>query len=121
MHDLRLDNYGCGDVGEPVKKPDEGVWYGFFCALLVTYALELLFIPAIATNNIIRALKTKGFARRRLERMAERIEHYVGMALKLLQCAQCIRADFRNMGELEDFALHFVSLFPPHCFQISCV
>ena len=51
------------------------------------------------------------------ERRAERFEHYVGLLLRFLQCLTCNKtADFRNQGELSEFARHFVSVGPVHVF-----
>ncbi|KAL7535880.1 hypothetical protein ACHAXR_012207 [Thalassiosira sp. AJA248-18] len=111
---LREDNYGCGNGTVPTKKPDEGYWYGFFCALLITYALELLIWPAIVANHVMRVLRTKSYLVRIRaeghERRVERLEHYVGMALRFFQCITCNRADFRNQGELKEFACHFLGI-----------
>ena len=50
-------------------------------------------------------------AKRSQERRAERFEHYVGLMLRFLQCLTCNKtADFRNQGELSEFARHFVSV-----------
>lgn len=115
VHRIRSNNYGCGDGPEPEDKPDEGVWFAFFCALLITYALELLVLPAIIANHIMRVLRSSSFLIRSQsttndnEQMAERFEQFVGMALRLLQCITCNRTDFQNQGELKEFACHFVS------------
>lgn len=115
VHLLRENNFGCGDgIADPY--PDNGVWYHFFCALLVTYALELLVWPSVLANHIIRVLRRKSLVARNhdhgrvLEKTAERLEQYVGMFLKLLQCLTCNKADFKNKGELKEFAVHFVSV-----------
>ena len=53
--EIRRDNYHCGGDGEPKSAtPDEGVWYLFFCILIVTYAVELMVWPAIYINKLTR-------------------------------------------------------------------
>lgn len=117
VYQMRHDNYGCG-VENPIpeNKPDEGVWYGLFVALLITYALELFIWPAILVQHIMRQLRSKSYlARSRVEaddRRAQRLEQYVGLALRLLQCITCnMTSDFKNKGELKEFAVHFVSTY----------
>jgi len=78
-------------------------------------ALELLYWPAVIANRIMKALRKSSYvdrhrAKRSQERRAERFEHYVGLMLRFLQCLTCNKtADFRNQGELSEFARHFVS------------
>ncbi|KAL7535163.1 hypothetical protein ACHAXR_006312 [Thalassiosira sp. AJA248-18] len=117
VYDMRNDNYGCGDDGNPASIPDEGVWYGLFCALLVTYALEILVWPAIITNKFIRVLKVNRFwDRSRVQGRggkAERFEKKLGLILKMLSCIARGKAggkDLKNQGELEDFATHVMCL-----------
>lgn len=117
-HSLRANNYGCGeDNPTPKLAPTAGIWYGFFCALLFTYALELFVWPAIVTKHVIGILRSNSylsrhFAKGKDERRAERLEHYVGLLLSCLMCLTRNRktTDFRNKGELKDFACHFVSV-----------
>ena len=61
VYDLRHNNYGCGEDGNPTVYPDESAAYGFFCALIITYALELLIWPAIIVNKVIRVLRVNRF------------------------------------------------------------
>lgn len=125
VHDLRRNNYMCGDEGDPIpdKKPDEGVWYFFYCALLVTYALELLYIPAVVAKHIILLLKANRVALRihkgRDREAAERFEYWTGMALKLLQCITRDSAQFRHNGELREFGLQFVSAYYMHIVSLA--
>lgn len=113
VYELRHNNYGCGDGNEPENKPDEGAWFGFYSALLITYALELLVWSAVIANQIIRVLRRRSFLVRSSvegsQRMAERLEGYVGLLLRCLQFIHCNKTDFRNQGELKEFASHFVS------------
>jgi len=114
VYQLRANNYTCG-IGnkEPDERPDEGYWYGFLCLLMITYALELLVWPAIVLNHIIRLFRRQSFWVRNIVGGngggAERFEQYVAMGLRLLQCTTCNKTNFRNQGELKEFACHFVS------------
>ena len=123
VHALRRNNYMCGDEGDPIpdKKPDEGVWYFFYCALLVTYALELLLAPAVVAQHIILLLKANRVALRihKGREAAERFEYWTGMALKLLQCITRDSAQFRHNGELREPALQFVSAYYLHIVSLA--
>eukprot|EP00579_Thalassiosira_antarctica_P010681 CAMPEP_0201912116 /NCGR_PEP_ID=MMETSP0903-20130614/2870_1 /ASSEMBLY_ACC=CAM_ASM_000552 /TAXON_ID=420261 /ORGANISM="Thalassiosira antarctica, Strain CCMP982" /LENGTH=1009 /DNA_ID=CAMNT_0048447001 /DNA_START=24 /DNA_END=3053 /DNA_ORIENTATION=- len=117
VYAIRDNNYGCGADGEPVTRPDEGVWYGLYCALLITYALELLIWPAIITNKFIRILRTNIFwDRNRVEGRGgkvERFERKLGLILKMLSCIARGKAggkDLKNKGELKEFASHIMCL-----------
>ena len=85
-------------------------------------ALELLYWPAAFANHIMNALRKSSYVdrhrtKRSHERRAERFEHYVGLLLRFLQCLTCNKtADFRNQGELSEFARHFVSFGQVHVF-----
>lgn len=109
----RSDNSRCGyDVPEPETRPDETIFYHFFTIILVTYALELLFWPTSFIGNIVRFLKKHGMFQRRREETEKRIQYMVAFVLRCLQCMTCGKAgggDFRNMGQLKDFAVQFVS------------
>jgi len=114
---LRANNYGCGDSGEPAKRPDESAQYGLFCALVITYALELLIWPAIVTNKLVRVVRINRFwDRNRVDGRggkAERFERKLGLILKILSCITRGKAggkDLKNKGELEDFAYHVMCL-----------
>jgi len=117
VYEIRKNNYGCGADGEPLTKPDGGVWYGFFCGVLFTYAIELLTWPAIVMNSFIRMLKIKMFrGRSRVEGRggkAERFERNLGLLLKFVSCITRGKAggkDLKNKGELKDFASHLMCL-----------
>ena len=89
VYDRRNNNYGCGE-SEILYYPDSHAWYGFFCALLVSYALELLVWPAIVVNKVVRIFRIHIFRRSRVEGRggkAERFERKLGCLLKCLQCA----------------------------------
>ncbi|KAL7535218.1 hypothetical protein ACHAXR_007620 [Thalassiosira sp. AJA248-18] len=86
VHEVRRDNYGCGDETPRCKRmtflyriiifsknkkkthpfffydsldyPDATWEYIFFCILLVTYTLELLIWPTIVVNKITRWMKS---------------------------------------------------------------
>ena len=69
-------------------------------------------MPAALVNHVIRALRKQSFVVRsqtRTEEKTERLERYVGLALRQLQCLTRSKTDFRNAGELSEFAVHFVS------------
>lgn len=117
VYDLRHNNYGCGEDGNPTVYPDENAAYGFFCALMVTYALELLIWPAIIVNKVIRVLRVNRFWNRgRVEGRggkAERFERKLGCCLKTLSCIARGKAggrELKNKGELKDFASHLMCL-----------
>ncbi len=105
VHYLRLNNYGCGNVdniNEPIKYPDEEVWFLFFSVLLITYALELFVWPAIVMNFIIKVFRKIRFLdRSRVEGKAARFEYKFGILLKVIQYLTCNKAggtELRNTG-----------------------
>jgi len=117
IYDMRKDNYGCGTAGEPLPPPDETPYYGLFCCLIVTYAVEVLFWPAVLANKIIKLLRmNRFFDRRRVEGRggkAERFERKFGLILKMLSCITRGKAggqDLKNKGELKEFASHVMCL-----------
>ena len=91
------------------------IYQGLLCALLVTYALEILIWPTIIVNAIIRALRRR---RNRVEHKAKRFELKFGCLLKCLSCLARKKGvlvlqggkDLKNKGELKDFAYHIMCL-----------
>ena len=69
-------------------------------------------------NHVIRVLRSNSYVTRHVlrgeesERRAERYENYIGMILRCLQCITCNTktTDFRNKGELKEYATHFMDL-----------
>lgn len=102
VHRLRLNNYGCGDVDEPIQHPDKEIWFGFFSVLLVTYALELFVWPAIVMNFIIKVFRKIRFLdRSQVEGKAARFEYKFGIMLKVIQYLTCNKAggtELKNTG-----------------------
>ena len=110
----RDDNYRCGsDVPPPQPPPDEFAHFHFFSILMITYALEVLFWPTIFVSKITRVLKKHDmFQKREGRRQRYRIECMMGLMLRCLQCLSCGKVggnDFKNRGELKEFADEFVS------------
>ncbi len=107
----REDNYRCGpDVPPPDPPPDQFVYFHFFSILMITYALEVLFWPTIFVSKIMRFLKKHDLFQKRKGR--DRIECMMGLMLRCLQCMSCGKVggkDFKNRGELKEFADQFVS------------
>jgi len=117
VYRLRDENYGCGANGEPVANPDEGVWYGLLCALLFTYALEVIMLPVCIVNKLVDVLRIiKFWDRRRVDGKGgkgERFEKRLGLLLKFLSCITRGKAggkDLKNKGELSEFASHLMGL-----------
>lgn len=116
VHEGRKNNYGCGDQPLVESPPDSGVFYNFFCALIVSYALELLVWPAIIANKIMRWIRNHKVIRR--ERYAtrakgERLEQCLGGLLKCLSVMCCNKQggkELRNQGEMKDFATNLVRI-----------
>jgi hypothetical protein len=124
----RQNNYGCGnDVEQVFAEAKLSAAYAFLSILLVTYALELLFLPAIVVSQIIRYLRKKYhiFDRSRVDGRggkASRFEFRLGMILKCLQCLTRGKAGgtkLKNQGELKEFATHGTHLDPFMCCFIS--
>jgi len=110
----REDNFRCGsDVPPPDVPPDEFVHFRFFAFLMITYALEVMFWPTVFISNIVRFFKKHDmFQKRKGRRQRDRIECMIGLMLRCLQCMSCGKVggkDFKNRGELKEFADHFVS------------
>ncbi len=69
-------------------------------------------------NHVIRVLRSNSYVTRHVlrteesERRAERYENCIGMILRCLQCMTCNTksTDFRNKGELKEYATHFMDL-----------
>ncbi|KAL7546266.1 hypothetical protein ACHAWF_009601 [Thalassiosira exigua] len=117
VYNVRNNNYGCGNDGTPVYRPDEGPWYGLFCTLLITYALEILVWPAIMTNKIVDLLRINRFWNRNRVQgrggKAERFERNLSLILKMISCITRGKAggkDLKNKGELTDFSSHVMCL-----------
>ena len=111
----RDDNFRCGyDVPPPDLPPDEIVHFRFFAFLLVTYALEVLFWPTVFISNIVHFFKKhQMFQKRKGRWQRDRIECMMGFMLRCLQCLSCGKVggkDFKNRGELKEFADQFVSI-----------
>lgn len=113
----RQDNYGCGGVPPISNPPDSGWYYVLFCILLVTYALELLVFPAIATNRIMRWIRSNELTQKNLyatKAKGERLEQCLGGLLKCISVLCCNKAggkELNNQGEMKDFASNLVSLY----------
>ena len=110
----REDNYRCGPyVPPPDPPPDQFAHFHFFAILMITYALEVLFWPTIFTSKIVRFFKKHDmFQQREGRRQRDRIECLMGLMLRCLQCMSCGKVggqDFKNRGELKEFADQFVS------------
>ncbi len=110
----REDNFRCGsDVPPPDVPPDEFVHFHFFSFLMITYALEVLFWPTIFVSKITRFFKKHDmFQKREGRRQRYRIECMMGLMLRCLQCLSRGKVggkDFKNRGELKEFADQFVS------------
>ena len=111
--EIRQDNYGCGDQPLVGDTPDSGTIYNIFCVLMVTYALEMLFFPAIVANRIIRWLRGSRLVRKRYqtEKKGERLEQCLGGCLKCISVMCCNKAggkELTNQGEMKDFASNLV-------------
>ena len=112
--EIRQDNYGCGDQPLVAEPPDSGPIYSIFCVLIVTYALELLFFPAIVANKIIRWLRGSRLVRKQryeTEKKGERLEQCLGGCLKCISVMCCNKAggkELTNQGEMKDFASNLV-------------
>jgi hypothetical protein len=111
----REDNFRCGsDVPRPDVTPDEFVYFYFFSILMITYALEILFWPTVFVNKIVRFFKKHDmFQKRKKGLYRDRIECIVGLLLRFLQCltrGKLGGKDFKNRGELKEFAEEFVSI-----------
>ena len=115
VHNFRQDNYGCGydNNGNPYplvsNPPDQRAIYYLFCVLLVTYSMELLVFPAIATNKLVRLMRANKLTqKKRYETKAkgERLEQCLGGLLKCVSV--CIPSqggkELKNQGEMKDFA-----------------
>jgi hypothetical protein len=79
---------------------------------MVTYTLEILFWPASFVGNIVRFVKKQEMFLRGKEEKEHRIQYMFGFMFRCLQCLSCGKAggkDFKNKGELKDFAVQFVS------------
>ena len=115
VNQLRENNYGCGDQPLVEAPPDSGVFYNFFCALIISYAFELLVWPAIAVNKIVRWIRSHEVIRRgryATKARGERLEQCLGGLLKCISVCCCNKQggkEFRNQGEMKDFAVNLVS------------
>ena len=116
VHTIRANNFGCGEEGLGTGvTPDSGGYYGLFCCLLFTYAIELLVWPAMIMNKIVRALQ---FRRNRVSSKAARFEVQLGCILKLLSCCfkkkiGVLKSHGSNLSanrELKDFASNVMCL-----------
>ena len=111
---IRKDNYGCGDKSLISQPPDSGVFYAFFCVLLVTYALELLVWPAVLANKIMRWIKSNKLTHGRryaTQAKGERLEQCLGGLLKCISVLCCNKQggkEIKNQGEMKDFASNLV-------------
>ena len=116
VHAIRANNFGCGEEGLATgMTPDSGGYYGLFCCLLFTYAIELLVWPSMIMNKIVRALQ---FRRNRVSSKAARFEVQLGCILKLLSCCckgkiGVLKSHGSNLSanrELQDFASNVMCL-----------
>uniref|UniRef100_A0A7S2P2B1 sn-1-specific diacylglycerol lipase n=1 Tax=Skeletonema marinoi TaxID=267567 RepID=A0A7S2P2B1_9STRA len=113
-HYVRTDNFRCGQgVTVRGRTLEEQVFYNFYSVLMVTNALEILFWPASFVGNIVRFVKKQGMFLRGKEEKEHRIQYMFGFMFRCLQCLSCGKAggkDFKNKGELKDFAVQFMEL-----------
>mmetsp|Transcript_21209 Transcript_21209/g.42636 ORF Transcript_21209/g.42636 Transcript_21209/m.42636 type:complete len:977 (-) Transcript_21209:10-2940(-) len=107
-YNSRANNYGCGNV-PLLYDPDATPAFVLFSILLVTYALELLVFPTIATNKIVKF--TRGHIaseRYSTQKRGERLEMCLGGLMKcfsvLLNNPNLGGKELKNKGELKDFA-----------------
>lgn len=114
---VRRNNYGCGEEGKVNGATGEGTAARIFVSILViTYALEILFLPTIGVNKVARLFQINIFQRGRVQGnggKAERFEFGLGIALKTLSCLTLGKAggqDITNKGELKDFCSHVMGL-----------
>ena len=119
VHQGRINNYGCGDQPLVEAPPDSGVFYNLFCVLIVSYAFELLVWPAIAVNKIVRWIRSHEVIQRgryATKARGERLEQCLGGFLKCISVCCCNKQggkEFRNQGEMKDFAVNLVSFICP--------
>jgi hypothetical protein len=109
--DLRKNNYGCGEE-QPLYYPDESPTYSLFCMLMVTFALELLVFPTIATNKVVHWIRRSKLVRKTYSTRSkgERLEQCLAYIFKCV--AMCNKdlggQDLKNKGEMKDFASNLV-------------
>ena len=114
VNELRKNNYGCGDQPLVEDPPDSGIFYNFFCVLVVSYAFELLVWPATIANKIVRWIRSHEVIRRgryATKARGERLEQCLGGLLKCISVCCCHKQggkEIRNQGELKDFASNLV-------------
>ncbi len=106
----RYNNFGCGQDVELVYNPDDTPQFVLFAMLLVTYALELLVIPAIVTNKIVHC--TRNHLVQDLysvQGRSDRFEFCWGSCMKCLSgCSNNPSLggqELQNKGEWKDFAV----------------
>jgi hypothetical protein len=110
----RKNNYGCGDEPLVEAPPDSGLFYNFFCVLIVSYAFELLVWPAITANKIMRWIRNHKVIRRgryATKAKGERLEQCLGGLLKCISVCCCNKQggkEIKNQGEMKDFASNLV-------------
>mmetsp|Transcript_20169 Transcript_20169/g.46254 ORF Transcript_20169/g.46254 Transcript_20169/m.46254 type:complete len:995 (-) Transcript_20169:24-3008(-) len=110
VYQLRRDNYGCGEDEVLVSSPpDSSVQYGLFCALLVTYALEIFIWPAVFVSHVVYVLRRNKFTQRNryaTREKGKRLEMCLGVVFKCVSVLFPNQGgkELKNDGEMRDFA-----------------
>ncbi len=120
----RKNNYGCGDQPLVAPPPDSGLFYNFFCVLIVSFAFELLVWPAISANKIMRWIRNHEVIQRSryaTEAKGKRLEQCLGGLLKCISVCCCNKQggmELKNQGEMKDFAKNLVRF--SFCASLMC-